>query len=435
MELRNVVIVDGARSAYGRGGRGKLVATRLDEAGATIVRALLDRNPKITDDMIEDIGMGNVGGAGELAGIGADTVARLAGLPAEISAYDANRQCGSSMETLHRIAQSIMVGATDCGIALGIERMGRTLGGGGGARATTRITEFNKRRLDQTPAQRNMGKNHFQDFGVPFQDEILDYSPVLSMTQTAQNVAEVYGLSREEMDEFSVQSHKKADAAYAKGIYKDEIIPLEVEEPVFDDEGNWVEASKGKTIVFERDECIRPGTNIETLSQLPVIKGVVSPTNSEIRITAGNACPTNDGISAAILMSEDMAKKLGLTPLARIVGFGVAGVKPQVMGLGPIPSTRKALRHAGITADQIDRVEFNEAFAAQVIPSCKELGIPLDRVNVNGGSIAIGHPLGATGTRLVLTVAHELKRSGGRYGLATQCIGAGMGISTIIERI
>jgi acetyl-CoA acyltransferase len=435
LELKNAVIVDGARSAFGRGGRGKLVATRLDEAGATVLRALLDRNPKVSDWMIEDIALGNVGGAGELAGIGADTVARLAGLPAEISAVDSNRQCGSSMETLHRVAQSIMVGATDCGVALGIERMGRQLGGGGGNRATTRITEFNKRRLEQNPAQRNLAPNHFDDFSVAFQDEILDYSPILSMTQTAQNVAEVYGLSREDLDQFSVESHKKAVAAYEKGAYKDEIIPLEVEEPVFDDEGNWVEDSRGKTIVFDRDECIRPGTNIEALSQLPPVKGIVSPTGSELRITAGNSCPTNDGITAAIIMSEERALELGLEPLARIIGFGVAGVKPQVMGLGPVPSTRKALRHAGITADQIDRVEFNEAFAAQVIPSCIELGIPLDRVNVNGGSIAIGHPLGATGTRLVLTVAHELRRSGGRYGLATQCIGAGMGISTIIERI
>jgi acetyl-CoA acyltransferase len=434
LQLQNAVIVDGARSAFGRGGRGKLVATRLDEVGAQVVRALLERNPKVDPALIEDIAMGNVGGAGELAGIGADTIARLAGLPAEISAVDSNRQCGSSMETLHRVAQSIMVGATEAGIAIGAERMGRSLGGGPRGTAT-RITEFNQKRLKQTDVQRNMAANHFQDFSVPFPDEILDYSPVLSMTQTAQNAAEVYGLSREDMDQFSVDSHKKAVAAYEKGIYKDEIIPLEVEEPVFDAEGNWVEAERGKTIIFDRDECIRPGTNMETLGSLPAIKGVVSPTGQEIRITAGNSCPTNDGFSAALIMSEKKALELGLTPLARIVGFGIAGVKPQVMGLGPIPSTRKALRHAGITADQIDRVEFNEAFAAQVIPSCKELGIPLDRVNVNGGSIALGHPLGATGARLVLAVAHELRRSGGRYGLATQCIGAGMGISTIIERM
>jgi acetyl-CoA acetyltransferase family protein len=255
------------------------------------------------------------------------------------------------------------------------------------------------------------------------------------MTQTAQNVAEVYNLSREDLDAFAVESHRKTVAGYESGFYKAEIIPLEVEEPVFDENGAWVESERGKTIVFDRDECIRPGTNIESLGQLPTVKGIVSPTNAELRITAGNSCPTNDGISCALIMSEEKALALGLEPLARIVGFGIAGVKPQVMGLGPVPSTKKALRHAGITADQIDRVEFNEAFAAQVIPSAMELGIPLDRINVNGGSIAIGHPLGATGARLVLTVAHELRRSGGRYGLATQCIGAGMGISTIIERI
>jgi acetyl-CoA acetyltransferase family protein len=255
------------------------------------------------------------------------------------------------------------------------------------------------------------------------------------MTQTAQNVAEIYNLSREEMDEFAVVSHRKCAQAYDSGIYKDEVIPFEVEKPVFDDEGNWLPDEKGEMVLFERDEGLRPGTNIESLSQLNPIKGIQSYGDKEIVITAGNSCPTNDGVSAALLMSEKKALELGLEPLARIAGYGVAGVKPQVMGLGPVPSTRKALRHAGITADQIDRVEFNEAFAAQVLPSCKELGIPLEKVNVNGGSLAIGHPLGATGARLVTTVAKELRRSGKRYGLATQCIGAGMGISTIVEAL
>lgn len=434
MELRNVVVVDGARSAFGRGGRGSLVATRLDEAGATVLRAMLDRNPKVQDWMIEDIGLGNVAGAGELAGIGADTVARLAGLPSEVSAFDTNRQCGSSMETLHRIAQSIQVGATDCGIALGIERMGRSLGGGA-TTPRTRVTEFNPRRMQQTSVQRDLARNHFENFSVPFPDFILDAPPVTSMTQTAQNVIEVYNLSREEMDEFAVLSHRKANEAYERGVYKDEVIPLEVETPIFDDKGNWLPDERGTMITFDRDECIRPGTNIETLSQLKVIAGVQSYGDQEVRVTAGNSCPTNDGISAVLLMSEEKARELGLEPLARIVGYGVSGVKPQVMGLGPVPSTRRALKHAGLEAGQIDRVEFNEAFAAQVIPSCRELGISMDKVNVNGGSIALGHPLGATGARLVLTVAHELRRSNSRYGLATQCIGAGMGISTIIERM
>ncbi len=432
MELQNVVIVDGVRSAFSKGGRGKLVATRLDEAGAYIIRELLNRNPKVTDDMIEDIGLGTVAGVRELAGL--TTVGRLAGLPAEVCGFESNRQCGSSMETMHRLAQSIQVGATECGIAIGAERMGRQLGGGAQGPAT-RITEFNKRRLEQTPVQRNMAKDHWETYSVPFPDYVLDYSPVVSMPQTAQNAAETYNISREELDAFAVECHRKTAAAYEKGFYKNEIIPLEVEEPVFDDQGNWLENEHGKKVVFDRDEGLRPGTNMETLAQLPPIKGLVSPGGVDLRITAGNSCPTNDGFTAALLMSEKKARELGLEPLARIVGYGVAGVKPQLMGLGPIPSTRKALKHAGITADQIDRVEFNEAFAAQVIPSCKELGIPLSKCNVNGGSIAIGHPLGATGTRLVLTVAHELRNSNTRYGLATQCIGAGMGISTIIERM
>jgi acetyl-CoA acetyltransferase family protein len=255
------------------------------------------------------------------------------------------------------------------------------------------------------------------------------------MTQTAQNVAECYALTRAELDAFSAESHRKTARAYAAGFYKDELVPLEVEEPVFDAEGNWVEGETGKTVAFDRDECLRPDTTGEKLAGLAPVKGIVSFGQKEIVITAGNSCPTNDGISAALLMSEEKARELRLEPLARIVGMAVGGVKPQLMGLGPVPSTRKALRHAGIRADQIDRVEFNEAFAAQVIPSIRELGIPIDRVNVNGGSIAIGHPLGATGARLVTTVARELARSGGRYGLATQCIGAGMGISTIIERV
>ena len=434
MELKSVVLVDGVRSAFARGGRGALVATRLDDAGATVLRALLERNPKVKPEMIEDIGLGNVLGVQELVGIGAKVVAHLAGLPAEVCSFDSDRQCGSSMETLHRVAQSIMVGATECGVALGIERMGRSLAGGGGGERN-RITEFNKKLLEQTEAQRNMALDHDENFSVPFPDYILDSSPVVGMPQTAQNVAEVYGLTREAMDEFAVESHRKCAAAYESGIYADEIVPLEVETPVFDDEGKWLPDEHGEMVTFDRDQGLRPGTNMETLGQLKAIAGLQSFGDQEIRITAGNSCPTNDGISAALLMSEEKALALGLEPLARIIGFGVAGVKPQVMGLGPVPATKKALKHAGINADKIDRVEFNEAFAAQVIPSCQELGIPLDRVNVNGGSLAIGHPLGATGARLVPTVAHELRRSGKRYGLATQCIGAGMGISTIIEAL
>ena len=430
--IRNVVLVDGARTAFARGAKGKLVATRLDEAGGQVIRALLDRNPKVKDTMIEDAGLGNVGGAGEFTGLG--IMARLAGLPLETCSFNSNRQCGSSMETLHRVAMAIMVGSIDCGLALGVERMGRGLGGGPQV-PPTRVTKLNPRWFQMNDAQKRMAHDHAQTFSVPFPDYVLNSPPLQAMVQTAQNAAECYGLGRAELDAFSAESHRKAHAATEAGIYKDEIVPLEVEDPVFDAQGNWVEAETGAKVLFDRDECIRADTTAEKLGALSPVKGVISFGGKEIVITAGNSCPTNDAVSAALLMSEELAIQLGLTPLARIVGLGVGGVKPQVMGLGPIPSTRKALKHAGIGSEKIDRVEFNEAFAAQVIPSCRDLGIPLSRVNVNGGSIALGHPLGATGARLVTTVAKELRRSNTRYGLATQCIGAGMGISTILERM
>jgi acetyl-CoA acetyltransferase family protein len=432
MQLQSVVLVDGLRIPFARGGRGKLVATRLDEVGAKLLRALLDRNPKVPETAIEDVGLGNVSGRGEFVLLA--TVQRLAGLPLEVCSFNTNRQCGSSMETLHRIALGIAVGTIECGIALGIERMGRTLGLGTGG-PQTRVTSFNPRLQELTPGQKRMAPDHERYFSVPFPDYLLASPPIQSMPQTAQNVAETYGLSRRELDEFSAASHGRTHEAYEAGIYKNEVLPLEVEDPVFDEKGEWVEGETGKTVLFDRDECIRPDTSVEKLAALPPLKGLVSWGGKEVVITAGNSCPTNDGASAALLISERKARELRLEPLARIVGLGVGGVKPQLMGIGPIVSTRKALRHAGLEAGQIDRVEFNEAFAAQVIPSLRELGIPASKVNVNGGSIAIGHPLGATGARLVTTVAMELRRSRTRYGLATQCIGAGMGISTILERM
>ena len=246
--------------------------------------------------MIEDIGLGNVSGAGEFGELG--TVARLAGLPLEACNFNSNRQCGSSMETLHRVAMSIMVGAIDCGIALGIERMGRALGGGPRA-PQTRVTKINPRLFQMNDEQRNMAPDHAETFSVPFPDYILESPPLQTMTQTAQNAAECYDLTRAELDAFSAESHRKCARAYEAGVYKDEIVPLEVEEPVFDAEGNWLESETGKTVLFDRDECVRPDTTAEKLAGLQPIKGVESFGKQEIIITAGNSCPTNDGISAA----------------------------------------------------------------------------------------------------------------------------------------
>ena len=271
MELRNVVLVDGVRSAFARGARGKLVATRLDDAGAVVLRALLDRNPKVNDSMIEDVGLGNVAGRAEFSYIG--TVERLAGLPLEVCSFSSNRQCGSSMETMHRIALAIMTGQIDCGIALGIERMARSIGGGFGK---DRITSPNPRIAELNDVQRAMAPDHSEYFSVPFPDYILATPWIQPMPQTAQNVAEVYDLERGDLDAYAAESHRKTHEAYERGIYADEIVPLEVEEPVFDDEGKWLENEHGQKIVFDRDECIRPGTTVEKLAGLPPLRGTTA---------------------------------------------------------------------------------------------------------------------------------------------------------------
>jgi len=431
MKLRNAVIVDGMRSPFSWGGRGKFEATRMDEVAAQVVRTLMERNPKVKPTYIEDVGLGHIGAAPDIGNV--NILTRLAGLPSETAGFVTDRQCGASMDTLHRLATSIMVGASNCGIALGVERMSRVLAATRPASSVNRVTEPHPKKFERNKMQRDMAHDHDEYFSVPIPDEILDSPPQQFMPQTAQNVVDMYDLSREELDAFTVRSHKKLTAAYAAGTYKDEVVPLEVEEPVFNDSKEWMEEERGKTILFDQDECIRPACSMEGLGKLGPIKGLVSYVGRDVRVTAGNSCPTNSGASAILVMSEEMAIQLGLEPLARIVGIAVAGVKGQIMGLGPIPASRKAMAHAGITPDQIDRVEFNEAFAAQVIPSLMELKIPEERVNVNGGSLGIGHPIGATGARLVLTVAKELRRSGGRYALATQCIGAGQGIATVLE--
>ena len=299
----------------------------------------------------------------------------------------------------------------------------------------TRVNDFNMGTMKPSKVQRDMPVDHFDYFSVPIPDHILNAAPGASMVQTAQNVVEMYDLSREELDGFSMRSQHKLAAAYDAGIFKDEVMPLEVEDPVFDDQGNWVEEEKGPMVTFDRDESVRANTTMEGLAKLGPVQGIVSYDNQELRITAGNSCPTNSGASALLVMSEEKALALGLQPLARIVGWGNGGVKQPLMGIGPVVSTKKALRHAGLEPGQIDRVEFNEAFAAQVIPTLKEIDIPEERVNVNGGSIGLGHPIGATGARMAMTLCKELRRSGKRYGLITQCIGAGQGATTVFENV
>jgi len=425
MELRNAVVVDGVRSAFAKGGRGRLEAARLDDIGAYLVRALMERNPKVKPTMIDEFGTGG----GE-----ASSVAHLAGLPAEMTGFTSNRACATTQETAMRISMAIMLGQYDCGISVGAERMGRAMGGGGGggARTSTRRDGFNSKLSQLTKEQRDMPANHFDYFSVPIPDYILD-APRASMVQSGQNVCEMYDLTREEIDAFSMRSQHKLAKAYDAGIYKDEVLPIEVEDPVFDDQGNWVPDQIGPMVILERDEGLRPNTTMEGLANLKPVAGIVSYKGGDLMITAGNSCPTNCGVTAQLIMSEEMALKLGIEYLARVIGWGNGGCKQQIMGVGPVVSTPMALKHAGLEADQIDRIEFNEAFACQVVTSLKELGIPEEKVNVNGGSIGIGHPITATGNRLWMTVCKELKRSNKRYGMATQCIGSGQGMTTIFE--
>ncbi|UCB42849.1 MAG: thiolase family protein [Dehalococcoidales bacterium] len=423
MRLRNAVVVDGVRTAFTKGGRGKLEAARMDDLGAYLIRALLERNPKVKPTMIEDVGIGGNLGRG---------VVHLAGLPQEMTDFSSERACATSQETAQRISMAIMLDEYDCGISVGVERMGRAMGGGMPRMEMTRRDGFNPKMGERTKEQRDMPANHFDYFSVPIPDYILD-SPMASMTQTGQNVCEMYDLSREEIDAFSMRSQHKLAKAYDAGIYKDEVLPVEVEDPVFDDEGNWVPDEVGPMVILDRDEGLRPNTTMEGLAALNPVRGIVSYKGGPLLITAGNSCPTNCGVTAQLIMSEEMALKLGVDFLARVIGWGNGGCKQQIMGVGPVVSTPLALKHAGLEMEQIDRIEFNEAFACQVVASMRELGMPEEKVNVNGGSIGIGHPICATGNRLWMTVCKELKRSNTRYGMATQCCGDGEGMTVIFE--
>jgi acetyl-CoA acetyltransferase family protein len=433
MQLRSAVIIDAARSPFGRGGKGKLVSTRMDETAARVIQALLARNPSIDPYEIEDMAVGNVHGGGELARLISNTISRIAGLPPEVSSVTVNRQCGSSMQALHMMAQAVMTGAGDIALAAGVERMGSSIVRSAGADNPVTCLHECVNNLSET--QKRPAPNHDKIFSIPFPRYISDAPAGPPMPQTAQNVAEVYNLGRAEMDAFAVESHQKADEAYKAGRYAAQLVPLHIHEPVFDAEGKPDYFKQGAAAVFDRDECIRPSTP-EKLAGLAPLKGVVSYGGKEINITAGNSCPTNDGASAAIVASEEKARALGIRPLLRIVSMAVAGVTPQLMGIGTIPASRKALARAGLGVKDIGLAEINEAFASQSIATVRDLGLDPRIVNVNGGSIALGHPMGASGIRLLAALGHEMRRRGNvRYGLATMCIGVGMGIATVVEAV
>ncbi|CEH30496.1 beta-ketoadipyl CoA thiolase [Aneurinibacillus migulanus] len=395
------VIVDAARSAIGRYG-GALKDVRPDDLGAIVIRKLLERNP-ISPESIEDVYFGCANQAGEDNRNVARMCLLLAGLPVTVPGVTVNRLCGSGLEAVNQGANAIKAGQGSIYVAGGTESM---------TRAPLVMMKPGK------AYQRGNQQLHDTTLGWRLvNDALAAVYPPISLGETAENVAEQYGISREVQDEFAWASQQKYARALAKGTFSQEIVPVEIK------------GRKGEVTVVDQDEHPRPETTMERLASLkPAFKQGGT-------VTAGNSSGLNDGAAALLLMEQETANRLGVKPRARIVASAVAGVDPSVMGIGPVPATHKALKRAGLTIDDIDLFELNEAFAAQAVASVQELSIDMDKVNVNGGAIALGHPLGCSGARILTTLLYEMERREARYGLAAMCIGVGQGIATIIERV
>ena len=399
MPGREVVVVDALRTPIGRYG-GALASVRPDDLAAIVIRAICERTA-IDPASIDDVFFGAANQSGEDNRNVARMAGLLAGLPVEVPGVTLNRLCGSSLQAINSAAHAIAWGESDVVIAGGVESMTRApFVQLKAERAFARPPEI----FDTTIGWRMVN---------PRMKELY---PPISLGETAENVAQKYGITREEQDRFALRSQQRAAQAQERGAFDDEIVPVAVN------------AGKERVEV-RRDEHPRPGTTLEQLAKLkPAFKGGGS-------VTAGNSSGINDGAAALLLCEASTAQRLRLRPMARIVASAAAGVHPDEMGLGPIPATRKALAHAGLRMDRIDLVEINEAFAAQSIACLRDLQIDPERANPNGGAIALGHPLGASGARIAATLLHEMRRRESRYGLATMCIGVGQGITTIFERI
>jgi acetyl-CoA acyltransferase len=387
--MHEAVIVAALRTAVGKAPRGTLRTTRPDDMAADVIRALLARNPQIDPASIDDVILGCAAPEAE-SGMNVARIASLrAGLPDSVPAVTVNRFCSSGSQTIAQAAERIMAGMADAIIAGGTESMSLVRGNG---------------RIRPNPY-------------------LVEHRPgtFLSMGLTAENVARKYNVSREDADAFSYRSHQRALAAQQAGRFADDgIVPLEVE---------LVEESGTRRFTFDTDEGPRADTTPEALAKLkPAFhaKGVV---------TAGNSSQTSDGAAAVIVMSRARADELGLKPMARFVSFAVGGVPPEIMGMGPVVAVPKALQRAGLSLDDIDLIELNEAFAGQALAVMRELGMNGEKVNVNGGAVALGHPLGASGAKLTVQILGEMRRRGSRYGLVTMCVGGGQGAATVLENL
>jgi acetyl-CoA acyltransferase len=398
--MRDAVIVSAVRTAVGRANKGTLRSTRPDDFGAVAIQGALARVPQLDGKEIEDVIFGCAMPEAEQGANVARILALRAGLPIEVSGMTVNRFCASGLQAIAIAAERIAVGGAEVIVAGGVESMTMVPMGG------------NKPTANPTLAQDNPG--------VYF-----------NMGLTAERVAKHYEITRVQADEFSVESHRKAVRAIQDGVFVDEIVPVTVtrRKPAAAGKGATACELEVETIEFKQDECPRAETTLEALAALKPCfhaKGVV---------TAGNSSPTNDGAAAAVLMSAERAKALGLKPMARFVSFASVGCDPTEMGIGPVYAIPKALKLAGLKLDQIGVIELNEAFAAQALAVIKKLGLDAAKINPNGGAIALGHPLGCTGAKLTATLLRELKQSKQRYGIVSMCIGGGMGAAGIFENL
>ena len=402
--MGNAFIIDGVRTPIGSF-TGSLSPVRADDLAAHTIAELMRRHPEIPPDQIADVVLGCANQAGEDNRNVARMALLLAGLPTSVPGETVNRLCASGMNAVVNAGRAIANGDGDLFIAGGVEHMTRApyvMSKAGQAFAR------NVEMFDTSIGWRFVNPKMKQLYGID------------SMGQTAENVADQFNISREDQDKFAYNSQMKAAASRKAGRFEREIAPVSIQ-------------GKKETTTFAQDEFIRPDTTVEILAKLkPAFR-----TDGKGSVTAGNSSGINDGAAALLIASEDAVKKYNLKPLARIVSSAAAGVEPRIMGMGPVPSSRKALEKAGLSLDQMDIIELNEAFAAQSLACLRELGIADDdpRVNPNGGAIALGHPLGMSGARLILTAAHELKEKNKRYALCTMCIGVGQGMATIIERV
>ncbi|GGH23872.1 hypothetical protein SAMN05444007_10220 [Cribrihabitans marinus] len=396
-------ICDAQRTPIGRYG-GALSQVRTDDLAAIPLAALKARNPDVDWALVDDVILGDANQAGESNRNVARMAALLAGLPIEVPGTTINRLCASGMDAVGMAARGIKAGDYDLAIAGGVESMSRAPFVM--PKATAAFSRANTV-YDTTIGWRFVNPKMEKAYGID------------SMPQTADNVAEDYGISREDQDAFAARSQARWAAAHEAGVFADEITPVTIPQ------------RKGDPLVVDTDEHPRPGTSAEKLAGLKGVNG------TDKTVTAGNASGVNDGAAALLLAGENAMTRHGLTPIARVVGMSVAGVAPRVMGIGPVPASRKVLDRAGLTIEQMDLIELNEAFASQGLATLRELGVADDapHVNPNGGAIAMGHPLGMSGARLVMAAAYQLKRTGGRYALCTMCVGVGQGAALILERV